>query len=172
MLHEVGLLKVPYLHKAVPICCKLLLTWGKCGYYKQCVFVPTALGLVGTCFMDNLMQKPSQTLGLQTSNFFSLFTDMTAMNARPKCMFKARVVKVIDEILDIHEISINVHCLLHDICTALSSRVTAYLMVTAVLLYILVIWVHPCQRTTQLGSIISQKTWFLYTTYLQVLMMM
>jgi hypothetical protein len=109
--------------------------------------VPSALGLVGTCFMDNLMQKPSQTLGLQTCNFFSLFTDMTAMNARPKCMFKARVVKVVDEILDIHKISINVHCLLYDICTALSSRVTAYLMVTAVLLYILVIWVHPCWRT-------------------------
>jgi hypothetical protein len=68
---------------------------------------------------------------------------MTSMNARPKCMFRAWVVKVIDELLDIHEISINVHCLLHDIFTELSSRVTAYLVVTAVL-YIEVVWVHAC----------------------------
>jgi hypothetical protein len=89
MLGEVGLLKVPYLRKAVLFCCKLLLTLGKCGCYKQCVFVPTALCLVGTCFVDNLMQKLSQMLGLQTGNFCSVFIDMTAMNTRPKSMFEA-----------------------------------------------------------------------------------
>ena len=42
------------------------------------------------------MQKLSQTLGLQTSNFCSLFINMTAMNARPKCMFNTRSAKVVN----------------------------------------------------------------------------
>ena len=103
MLDEAGLLKVPHHRCALQFCSKLLIEANMAVissvYLVNIVCWLPCVRLVHASWTTR-SKKLSQTPNLQTSNFCSLLTDMKAVNGKPKCMFKAQVVKVIDEVLD------------------------------------------------------------------------